>query len=116
MCREGVRAVMERRNRKLNKYRNIPTASYASKKEAKRAFELKLLERNGEITQLQEQPVFELLEACRHERAVHYRADFSYRDQNGVFVVEDVKGLITPMYKLKRKMFLHRYGFAITEV
>ena len=38
-------------------------------------------------------------------------ADFKYLDmERGVWVVEDVKGMRTNVYKLKLKMFLRRYG------
>jgi hypothetical protein len=48
-----------------NKYRNIKTIvdgiTFASKKEAKRYSELKLLERAGMITDLELQPAFNLI-------------------------------------------------------
>ena len=50
------------------------------------------------------------------ERKVVYRADFVYTDKDGSQVVEDTKGFRTKEYVLKRKMFLYKYGFPITEV
>jgi hypothetical protein len=35
-----------------------------------------------------------------------YEADFSYLDTDGQQVVEDVKGVLTAVYRLKKKMFL----------
>ena len=88
-----------------SKYNNIKTTiddiKFDSKKEAKRYGELKLLERCGEITDLQLQPsyTFKLNETviCR------YRADFSYKEK-GLLIVEDCKGFKTAVYKIKRKL------------
>ena len=48
-----------------------------------------------------------------HECA--YYADFDYV-QDGKHVVEDVKGVKTEAYKIKKKLMLERYGVRITEV
>ena len=45
-------------------------------------------------------------------RAVEYRADFVIDE----LYVLDAKGQILPEYKLKRKLFLHRYGKEIIEL
>lgn len=42
----------------------------------------------------------------RHHRAVKYRADFRYTRRDGVVFVEDVKGALTEVYKIKRKLLL----------
>jgi len=57
-------------------------------------------------------PRFKLLPAFYHphrgqQRAVHYEADFEYYEQ-GVHVVEDVKGVRTRDYVIKRKMLLYQ--------
>lgn len=49
------------------------------------------------------------------ERAVTYVADFVY-EKNGETVVEDVKGMKTKDYILKRKMMLYFHGIHIKEV
>ena len=49
------------------------------------------------------------------ERECAYYADFTYF-QNGVFVVEDTKGVRTQDYIIKRKLMYHVYGIRITEV
>lgn len=49
------------------------------------------------------------------ERPVRYIADFVYTE-NGKEVVEDVKGLRTDTYKLKRKMMLYFHNIKIREV
>lgn len=50
-------------------------------------------------------------------RAVRYIADFVYLDAaTGKIVVEDVKGVKTEVYKLKRKLMLFFHGIRIKEV
>lgn len=110
----------------MPKYRNIKTVvdniAFASKAEASRYSELRLLERSGAITDLKLQPKF-LLTPTRYkedgtvERASHYVADFQYSDLvNFKKVVEDVKGMKTKDYILKRKFMLHIYGITVQEV
>lgn len=69
---------------------------------------LKLLEQCGEISNLSLQPVFTLVPAYEHPnrgkiRALTYRADFRYTHK-GNLVVEDVKGVETDVFKIKRKI------------
>ncbi|MGN0554678.1 MAG: DUF1064 domain-containing protein [Candidatus Fimenecus sp.] len=108
----------------MNKYRNIKAIvdgiPFDSRKEANRYCELKLLQRAGQIQNLVLQKEFELLpkqevDGKVVERAVKYRADFTY-EENGKTVVEDTKGVRTPEYILKRKLMLYRYGIQIREV
>jgi hypothetical protein len=85
---------------------------FASAAEMRRYAELKLLMKAGDIYALELQPRFVLQRAFVHdgkkERAIVYIADFKYCDNNGHFIVEDVKGVKTAVYKLKRKMMLFR--------
>lgn len=103
-----------------NKFRNVKTNGYASKREAIHATELKLLERAGKITNLREQVKFELIPAqyidgkCV-ERACTYIADFVFVE-NGQEVVADAKGYREPTYRLKRKMALFLKGIRIREI
>lgn len=102
----------------MNKYHAKRTNGYDSKKESIRAQELRLLERAGKITGLQEQPVFELIPKQEGERAVKYKADFSYFE-DGEFVVEDVKSPVTrklPAYIIKRKLMLWVHGIRVREI
>ena len=83
--------------------------TFDSKKEAARYVELKMMERAGEITDLELQPKFTLQKKYKNGvgkaiREVYYIADFQYK-QNGETVIEDVKGMRTDVYKLKKKMF-----------
>lgn len=101
---------------KPSKYRNKPTNGYASIKESKRAAELKMLEQRGAIKDLREQVSYLLIPKQDGERACHYRADFVYMDACGHLTVEDVKGMRTSVYNLKRKLMLFVHGIRIVEV
>jgi hypothetical protein len=105
----------------MSKYRNKRTNGYASKREAKRAAELKLLEKAGEITNLREQVAFELIPKQQGERACKYVADFVYWHRHegmtpGEEIVEDAKGYRDPVYRIKRKLMLHVHGIRVREV
>jgi Protein of unknown function (DUF1064). len=85
-----------------------------AKVEARRYEELKLLQRGGSIKHLSLQPRFMLQEGFKNihtgkkERAIEYVADFMYLE-GGRVIVEDLKGFKTTDYKIKRKLFLHKY-------
>ena len=102
-----------------SKYGNVKCRGHDSKKEAKRAQELWLLQRAGKISNLRQQVSFELIPAqyidgrCV-ERSCRYVADFVY-EMDGKTVVEDTKGFKTPEYVIKRKILLWRYGIRIKE-
>lgn len=96
---------------------------FASKAEARRYGELKLLERAKQITALQVQPKFLLIPQTRRpdgvlERPAHYLGDFEYVDAGGQRVIEDVKSPATrtPVYILKRKLMLQLFGIAVREI
>lgn len=102
----------------LRKYRNNPTEfngrKFDSQKEARRAGELQLLERLGEIEDLDYQIAFPF--DYNGIRLCKYIADFVYY-QNGQRVVEDVKSAAskTPLYNLKKKMMKAFHGVEILE-
>jgi hypothetical protein len=89
-----------------------PDGVFDSQKEYRRFRELKLCEIAGKITNLERQVAFELIPKQDGERAVYYIADFVYIE-NGKKVVEDVKGYVTEVFKLKKKLMLWRYGIKI---
>lgn len=100
----------------MSKYHSVRSGKYHSKREHKRAQELKLLERAGEISDLKEQVEFILLPKQTGERACKYVADFVFREtSSGVTVVEDVKGYRDPIYRIKRKMMMYFHGIRIRE-
>jgi len=85
--------------------------TFDSKFEAQRYGELKLLARAGELFDLELQPRFQIYPAFtdgdgKKHRGIVYVADFKYREiGNERLVVEDVKGVETPVFKLKLKMW-----------
>lgn len=103
----------------MSKYGSIKTNGYASKREAKRAAELKLLEKAGEISHLKEQVTFVLADAAtiqgRRRPSLRYIADFEYCTIHGERVVEDVKGVITDAYRIKRHLMKTVHNIEILE-
>lgn len=104
-----------------SKYKNKKTIfdglTFDSQKEARRYKQLKVLEKQGLIQNLRMQVKYELIPKQKGERACFYIADFVYDDiATGETVIEDVKGIRTDVYKIKRKLMLYVYGIRITEV
>ena len=99
------------------KYRNTPTdldgIRFASKAEARRYAELKLLVRAGAITDLELQKRY-ALGAFDGSTLCTYVADFDYIDtSNGHHITEDVKSPATAnnrTFRLKAKLFKAQYG------
>ena len=111
-------------------YRAVPTVvhgfRFASKAESRRYQELLLLGQAGAIRNLELQPRFDL-----HVGGVKvgtYVADFRYEERawpDGVLwsslpewrdVLEDVKGVRTPVYAMKAKHMQAEYGITIREI
>lgn len=117
---------------KANKYGNKKYFGYDSKAEARRGAELEALERAGKICNLEKQKKYVLIPAQREpdkigarggkirgkviEREVAYYADFVYVNEYGETIVEDVKGMATPEYIIKRKLMLWVNGIRVREV
>jgi len=106
---------------------------FDSRKEARRWKELRLLEDEGHISDLQRQVRFELIPAQKEpdtrgpkggvikgktiERKVEYVADFVYTDaETGEMVVEDTKGMKTKDFIIKRKLMLYVHGIRVREI
>lgn len=118
---------MKYKNRKVE----IDGIRFDSVREARRYQELKLLEKSGAIQNLELQKKYILIPAQREpdttgrtgrpkkgrviEREISYKADFTYTE-NGRTVVEDVKGMKTKEYIIKRKLMLYIHGIPIREV
>jgi hypothetical protein len=100
-----------------NKYGAIKTTvdgiKFDSKKEAARYGVLKLCEKAGSISNLSLQPKFDLI--VNGTKIGFYKADFKYNNLNGKEVIEDVKGMKTPVYNLKKKLIKAIYGIDIFE-
>lgn len=107
--------------------------TFDSKKEYRRYLELKALEKAGIIKNLERQVKYTLIPAQREpdtigsrggvkkgkliERECSYYADFVYTiKETGETVVEDVKGMRTPEYKIKRKLMLYIHNIKIKEI
>lgn len=108
---------------KESKYRNqkveLAGRQFDSKKEAARFSELQMLQKAGEISDLEFQVSFEIIPAVKignkKVRARFYIADFRYKTKDGKTVVEDVKGYMTREYRMKRQLMAVVYGIEIKE-
>jgi hypothetical protein len=96
-------------NRKL---RSPDGQVFDSVKEFHRWGVLRLLERAGKIKDLKRQVKFELIPKQDGERACTYVADFTYIE-DGKLVVEDCKGYITEVFRLKKKLMMWVHGIRI---
>jgi len=103
---------------KINKFKatkkEVNGIKFDSKGEAERYQYLLMLQSAGEIKGLTLQPSFILAESFRHKgilhRAIGYRADFNYFDVTlDTKVVEDFKGVETPLFKLKKKLLISKF-------
>jgi len=87
--------------------------TFDSEAEARRYGWLKILQSQEKITGLRVHPRYEVQPAfiiCGEKyRPIVYEADFSYVDEEGSWIVEDVKGAQTSVYKIKKKLFLYNY-------
>lgn len=107
-------------NVKQNKYHNkkiiIDGIKFDSQKEGYRYLYLKRLQEVGKITELELQKAFELQPSYVNNdnkkiRAITYISDFFYYDKElKKYIVEDVKGIKTDVYKLKKKIFEYQYS------
>jgi hypothetical protein len=94
--------------------------TFASRAEARRYGELKILQQAGKVSELQLQVPFVLAPAVlirganRKSPALRYVADFVFV-RDGARVIEDVKGALTQAYRIKRHLMAVQ-GLHITEV
>nr|DAZ47946.1 MAG TPA: Endonuclease [Caudoviricetes sp.] len=120
--------------KKRSKYGNRKVVrdgiKFDSEREAARFGELKVLRAMGKIRDLRLQVNFTLVEGYttiegKRIKPMVYRADFTYErvtepDCNGtvrwLHEVEDVKGMKTKDYLLKKKLMQDKYGITIREV
>jgi len=88
---------------------------FASKAEARRYGELKQMIAAGEIEQLECHPKYVI--EVSGVKVCSYIADFKYLDRRtGEWITEDVKGVRTAVYRLKRKLMMVVHGIEITEI
>lgn len=107
-----------------NQILKVGNLKFDSKKEYERYLELKLLEGQGKISDLQMQVKFELAPSVKFKNekrakpALRYYADFTYI-KDGQLVVEDVKSKITREnadYRIKKHLMMAVLGLEINEV
>lgn len=101
------------------KYRNIKCEAdgytFASKAEYNRYQELKLLQRTAHIKNLELQPKYAII--VNSKKICTYIADYRYFDcDKNQVVVEDVKGVKTAVYRIKKKLVEALYNIIIQEV
>ena len=101
--------------KKRHKFHAIPTVidgiRFASKAEAKRYEELKLMQKSREIKKLELQPSYQI--EVNGQKICKYIADFKYQDKQGNEHIEDVKGILTPVFRLKQKLLRACLGLEI---
>lgn len=101
-----------------NKYHNkkcvVNGLKFDSIKEAKRYVSLYYRQKAGEIFKLQRQVNFPIV--IKDKKICIYKADFVYYNASGQMIVEDAKGVRTPVYKLKKKLLFQIEGIEIIEV
>ena len=113
-------------SKKWSKYKNqkiiVDNILFDSKKEANYYTKLKILKDGEKISGLRLQEKFVLQPSFKLNgktyRAITYVADFVYKDDKGMHVV-DVKSEATrkdKVYRLKKKMFAYKYHIEIEEV
>jgi hypothetical protein len=110
--------------KKRGKYRAEPTEvdghRFPSKREATRYEHLKLMQKAGEIADLELQPQYPIVvttPAGVKVKAGVYTADFRYTRKGGGTVIEDAKGFkANEAYRLRKRIVEAQYGIEIQEV
>lgn len=106
---------MNRRNKFNAKRTFLDGYTFDSAAEARRWAALRLAEKGGLIEGLERQPAFKI--EVNGKKVCTYKADFRYLDkQTGDIVVEDVKGVRTALYKLKKKLVEAAHGIEVQEI
>lgn len=103
----------------MSKYHATPVWQdgyrFDSQAEARRYGQLHLLEKAGIVTNITVHKRYPL--EVNGRLVATYEADFVYyRPEQAKWVTEDVKGVRTQVYKLKRRLMLACYGIEIQEV
>nr|DAJ59698.1 MAG TPA: Endonuclease [Caudoviricetes sp.] len=113
-------------NVSASKYHNRKTKGFDSAKEWRRNQELEALQRAGEISELNRQVPFVVMpsytiadestrQGFRAVREIRYIADFTYRLKDGTRIIEDVKGMQTDVFKIKRKLLERKIALGVIE-
>lgn len=114
-CPPGFRAPKQSKYKAV-RCQDAKGNKFDSKAELARWEILKLMETQGHIRMLERQPRFPM-EIKEGVFIGTYVADFRYkRISQNQWVVEDVKGFKTPLYKFKKKIVEALYDIKITEI
>lgn len=104
---------MIRRAKYGNKKTIVDGIKFDSKREAQRYGALQLMLKAGLISNLRLQVQYQI--TVNGMKVCKYVADFVYQEK-GVEIVEDVKGMKTPIYNLKKKLMKAVFGVVVSEV
>jgi hypothetical protein len=106
----------------MRKYRNkkitIDGIVFDSLAEGKRYEELKLMKHannpKDKVVSIDCHPRYDIYLGNKY--IAHYKADFKVRYEDGREEIEDVKGIKTSTYRLKKKLVEAIYGIKIIEI
>lgn len=105
----------------IGKKKVVDGINFDSDRKHKRYQTLKTLEKTGDIGNLRTQVKYELIPTLRiggitHRKCV-YIADFVYiYRRTGKTIIEDVKGVKTPVYMIKKRLMKQLHDIDIMEV
>jgi len=106
---------------KRNKYNAIKVKddgyTFDSKREHARYLHNKQRLKDGEISELEIHPVYQIL--VNDQKICRYTADSQYKNKEGTLIVEDVKSPITarmPRFRLIKKLMKAVHNITILEV
>ncbi len=107
-----------RRSKYGNKKVELDGYVFDSVAESKYYQQLKWLEEHKEILFFRIQPRYLLLDAFekdgKRHRRMDYIADFEIHHNDGSIEVVDVKGALTQVFRIKQKLFHHKYPHKLT--
>lgn len=112
-------AVSTRKGKYNAKGEHVDGHWFASGAEAKRYLQLVAMAEQEKISRLELQPSYQIMVKGKH--IANYRADFRYAvlaDSGSIsgIVVEDVKGMVTDVYTMKKKLVEALYELEINEI
>lgn len=110
----------QRKHQKFSNERIVTDdGKFDSKAEHRHWCHLKIRQRAREISNLRRQVTFELAPAVviqgRKRPPLRYVADMVYEEAGGT-IVADVKGAVTPEYRIKRHLMKSVHGIEIQEI
>lgn len=95
----------------------IDGIKFDSKMEADYYIHLKRLKEQGEIADFELQPKFQLQPKFEKNgtkyQAIFYKADFKVFYPDGCIEIVDVKGMTTPLFNMKAKMYHYHHDFEL---